>query len=55
MNIQNKNKPMLKIRVDKKDLINYLKALKTNYIEMLITQSEIVLSDAYNTATIKTK
>ena len=50
--------PNISIRIDKKDLINELRAMKDNYVELWINTnnlSTLTIKDRFKTITTKTR
>lgn len=50
--------PDISIRIDKKDLINELRAMKDNYVELWINTnnlSTLIIKDRFKTITTKTR
>ena len=50
--------PNISIRIDKKDLINELRAMKDNYVELWINTnnlSTLIIKDRFKTITTKTR
>ena len=50
--------PDISIRIDKKDLINELRAMKDNYVELWINTnnlSTLTITDRFKTITTKTR